>query len=446
MTLQAVERPVVPLLKDSAPTTRQVAFSARQGLAYGLLGLPLAFVALPLYVILPNHYAREFGVPLATLGAILLGARLFDALIDPLLGRLIDRLFARSTTAVLTLGALAALLLALGFTLLFFPPLRVQTAPATLTAWAGVMLVLTYAAYSALSVSHQSWGAMLGGNEAQRSRIVAWREGLALVGVVLASITPVALGLPATAAIFFIALTAGWLAWRRAPRPVARPSDSARHSRALWLPLRTSAFRRLLAVFMLNGIASAVPATLVLFFIQDRLQAPQSLEPLFLGSYFLSAALSIPLWLAVVQRIGLARAWLIGMGLAIAVFGWATQLQAGQTLGFAVVCALSGVALGTDLALPGALLAGVIQASGQSGRAEGAFFGWWNFATKLNLALAAGLALPLLGLFGYAPGVRDAGALNALVVAYCVLPCGLKLAAAAGAYFFIIKQPEGFSP
>ena len=28
---------------------------ARQGLAYGLLGLPLAFVALPLYVLLPNH-------------------------------------------------------------------------------------------------------------------------------------------------------------------------------------------------------------------------------------------------------------------------------------------------------------------------------------------------------------------------------------------------------
>lgn len=63
------------------------AFSKSNGLLYGLLGLPLAFVALPLYVILPNHYARQFGMPLATLGAILLGARLFDALIDPLLDR-----------------------------------------------------------------------------------------------------------------------------------------------------------------------------------------------------------------------------------------------------------------------------------------------------------------------------------------------------------------------
>ena len=418
------------------------AFSARNGLAYGLLGLPLAFVALPLYVILPNHYAREFGMPLALLGAILLGARLFDALIDPMLGRLSDRLFARSAASVLRLGALAALALALGFSLLFFPLQAVQDAPFALAAWAGASLVLTYAAYSTLSVSHQSWGAMLGGNEAQRSRIVAWREGLGLVGVVLASIMPVALGLPATTALFFVALLAGWLAWRRAPEPVARRTDHAPAAGALWLPWRSRAFRRLLAVFMLNGIASAVPATLVLFFIQDRLQAPARMEPLFLGSYFLAAALSIPLWLAVVKRLGLARTWLIGMALAIAVFAWATQLGAGQSMAFALVCALSGVALGTDLALPGALLAGVIQADGQSGQAEGAYFGWWNFATKLNLALAAGLALPLLGAFGYVPGSRDASALDALVVAYCVLPCILKLLAAASAWFFLIHPSE----
>ena len=201
-----------------------------------------------------------------------------------------------------------------------------------------------------------------------------------------------------------------------------------------------------MAVFMLNGIASAVPATLVLFFIQDRLQAPAAMEPLFLGGYFLSAALSIPLWLAVVKRLGLAKAWLCGMGLAIAVFSWATQVGAGQTGAFLVICALSGIALGTDLALPGALLAGVIQANGDSGRSEGAYFGWWNFATKLNLALAAGLALPMLELFGYAPGVRDQNALVALVVAYCVLPCVLKLAAAVGLYVFIIQPSKSAAP
>ena len=149
--------------------------------------------------------------------------------------------------------------------------------------------------------------------------------------------------------------------------------------------------------------------------------------------------MSIPLWLAVVKRIGLARSWLCGMALSIAVFSWATQIGSGQTTAFLIICALSGVALGTDLALPGALLAGVIQGNGDSGRAEGAYFGWWNFAIKLNLALAAGLALPLLGVFGYEPGVRSPEALNALVMAYCVLPCVLKLTASAALYFLIIQ-------
>ena len=106
---------------------------------------------------------------------------------------------------------------------------------------------------------------------------------------------------------------------------------------------------------------------------------------------------------------------------------------------FLIVCALSGVALGTDLALPGALLAGVIAANGDRGQAEGAYFGWWNFATKLNLALAAGLALPLLALFGYTPGTRDPQALQALTVAYCLLPCVLKLAGGA-LYVLVIRH------
>ena len=405
---------------------------AAQGWHYGLMGLPLAFVALPLYVTLPNHYAKAFGVPLGTLGMVLLLARLLDALIDPLLGRWSDTLYRRGAPALLRRAAVACALLGAGFYLLFFPPVQGTSA---LLLWAAVSLLVTYAAYSFLSISHQSWGAMLGGDEHYRSRVVAWREGLGLAGVVLASITPVALGLSATAALFLIALTAGWWAWSRAPRPQTPPPDAQAVSSvpgaSIWQPFRRPPFRALLAVFVVNGIASAIPATLILFFVQDRLQASPQSEPLFLGSYFVCAALAIPLWLKLVARIGLARTWLAGMGLSIAAFVFAAGLGAGDTLPFVLVCALSGVALGTDLTIPGALLAGVIAGSGDRGHAEGAYFGWWNFATKLNLALAAGVALPALAWLGYTPGARDAQALNTLTFAYCLLPCALKAAAAA---------------
>jgi Na+/melibiose symporter-like transporter len=409
------------------------------------MGLPLAFVALPLYVILPNYYARTFGVPLATLGAVLLGARLFDAFIDPLLGRWSDRLFARSIRSVLAWAALAALLLFVGFTLLFFPLVQGTEA---LVIWASGCLMVTYAAYSLLSITHQSWGAMLGGNEAQRSRVIAWREGLGLAGVVFASIAPVALGLPASSALFFVALVFGWWAWTGARKPldfeVSSPGSgySAGRPSSIWLPFSRPDYRALLAVFVVNGIASALPTTLILFFVQDRLQAPANVEPLFLGSYFLSAAVAIPLWLQLVGRIGLARTWGVGMLLSIGVFVFAAGLGAGDVTAFVIVCALSGASLGTDLAIPGALLAGTIEKSGDRGRSEGAYFGWWNFATKLNLALAAGVALPVLGLLGYHPGARDPQALQSLTLAYCLLPCALKALAALLLYTLILrKQP-----
>ena len=425
--------------------TAAATLTPHQGLAYGLLGLPLAFVALPLYVLLPNHYANTFGMPLATLGAVLLGARLFDAITDPLLGRWSDRLFARSLHSALAVGAASAVVLALGLTGLFFPQV---TGPQALVLWALVFLLVTTTAFSQLGIAHQAWGARLGGDELQRGRIVAWREGCGLVGVVLASVLPGLFGLPVMVSVFVIALALGWLAWTRAPRPNAVQRHSSanaagKSTASLWHPWRSAPFRRLLAVFMLSGIASAVPATLVLFFVQDRLQATAAQEPLFLGSYFICAALAIPLWLKAVARWGLARTWLAGMLLSIAVFASVVTLGAGDIWPFVAVCALSGAALGADLALPGALLAGVVAQQGDSGQHEGTYFGWWNFATKLNLALAAGLALPLLGALGYSPGTRDPEALRTLALAYAVLPCALKLlAAAALAFFFVRRSPR----
>jgi glycoside/pentoside/hexuronide:cation symporter, GPH family len=409
----------------------------RNGLSYGALGLPLAFVALPLYVVLPNHYAETFGVPLAWLGALLLAARLLDAFVDPWIGRWSDAWFARSTPRVLAVSTVAALALALGFLALFFPPVRDLPG---LLAWCGATLAVCYLSYSVLSIVHQSWGARLGGDALQRARIVSWREGLSLAGVLLASVLSSTLGPAVTSSVLAVSLALGLAALQQAPRVPA--GAACAHTAPMRLALANPSFRRLLTVYLVNGIASAIPATLVLFFIRDRLQAP-AWEPLFLGSYFLAAALSMPLWMRAVARFGLARSWLAGMLLAIASFVWAAFLGAGDLLGFAAVCVASGVALGADLALPGALLAGVIRRAGHQGRSEGMYFGWWNFATKLNLALAAGIALPLLGWFGYAPGSRDEQALHALTLAYCALPCVLKLIAAALLYTRWMRSPEG---
>lgn len=421
------------------------------GPAYGLLGLPLAFVALPLYVVLPHYYATELALPLASVGALLMLVRLLDAAAEPLLGRLSDRLYQGPLRAVLWVAGGSALVQVLGLSGLFFPAVQ---GPQALAAWMVAGLLVTCLAHSQLVIAHQAWGVRLGGDALQRSRVVAWREGPGLIGVVTASALSVAWGAGPMLVVFALSLLAGWLALWHAPRPAAPAQQDLPAAFAwatVWQPLRQPAFRRLLAVFLCNGIASAVPAALMLFFAQDRLQATQAQIALFLVLYFVSGALSMPGWLRAVRRWGLERAWLGGMLLAVACFGWTTLLGSGQIAAFAWICALSGIALGADLALPGALLARLVERQGAQGRSEGAYLGWWNLATKLNLALAAGAALPLLQWLGYSPGIQDAHALQRLAWAYALLPCALKLLAAGLLYRLLIHpspplHDQGVSP
>lgn len=421
-----------------APPTTARAFTRRNGLSYGLTGMGLAFVALPLYVVLPHFYASEFGVPLAALGALLLGTRLFDAVMDPLLGRWVDRLYLRSHTTVLRWAAGAAFLLCAGFALLYLPPFDTTQ---SLLWWLGGCLVITYVGFSLLTLLHLAWAAQLGGSDAQRARLVAWREGMGLAGVMLASAAPALLGMGPTSLLLAFVLAVGWWTWSRSVTPAhvavrgggSTVTDAATQAQRplLWLPLQRPAFRRLLAVFVVNGIASALPATLIRFFVHDVLAAPTAMEPLFLGSYFLCAALALPLWPWLVARIGLERTWLLGMLASVPAFCGAALLGSGDSMAFLAVCCISGAALGADLVVPSALLARLIADQGDNAQSEGAYFGWWNFANKLNLALAAGVALPALSLLGYAPGTQEPEALRAVGLAYGVLPCLLKLAAAA---------------
>ena len=404
----------------------------------GLPALPLAFVALPLYVLWPHYFATQFGVSLSLIGGLLLLARALDALIDPSLGHWLDSCYAQSPARVLRRCYLAALFLGLSFVGLFFPQwlLGRDMAQADLLLLTGVLLLVCYLSYSVLTIALQAWGARLGGDALARSRLVGWREGLGLAGVVLASLVSGLAGIPELVAVFIGVLVLGMLSWSSAIQPASRPNTAQNGWwSSLWHPLKDTEFCGLLGVFMVNGIASAIPATLLVFFVQDRLQLDAQMQAQFLGVYFVAAALSMPLWLRLIARYGLVKAWSAGMAMAMLVFIWSFALGAGDVWGFTAICALSGLALGADLIAPGALLNGVLQQRGPNETHAGAYFGWWQVATKLNLALAAGIALPLLEWLGYTPGAQDPSALAALSGSYALLPCALKF----GALWLLIK-------
>ncbi len=425
----------------SAPSGAAARLATGSLFAYGLFGMPLAMAALPLYVHLPKFYGEYLGVDLALLGTLLLAMRLADGVLDPLLGVWSDRARSRKT-----LIAASAPVLAIGMAALFLPPPREQ---GPLIVWLGVSLALVYAAFSLATINHNAWGAELSPEPSERTRITAVREGLALVGVIVASVAPGVLGTPGhpeTGLPMFAGLFAGFallclavtLRAPSAPRPAVAPG-------ATWsgiaAPLADPLFRRLLAAYLANGIASAIPATLVLFFIADVLVADAK-QGLFLALYFIAGAAGLPLWVRLSARLGKVHTWAIAMVAAIVAFVWAWGLSAGDTTAYAAICALAGLSLGADLALPPSLLADVIGRDGRA-RPPGAYFGLWTLATKLNLALAAGIGLPLLGFLGYAPGTKSPAALAALAFVYAAVPCALKLGALAALYRFHALARKG---
>ena len=397
----------------------------RQLLAYGALGLPLAMAALPVYVYVPRLYAETTGMSLSLLGVLLLAARLADAGIDPLLGGWSDRTPHRQRLIVLALP-----LLALGMVALLHPP------TSGVPWWLMGSMLITYFAFSLASVSYQAWGAELGRDSSERTRLTASREGFGLLGVVLAAALP---GLVSSD------LTQGlsWLAWIfvpvlfllaaltlvGTPRALVRQPSAGNLLDGLWAVLLDLRFRRLLAVFVVNGVAAALPATLVLFFVADVLQAG-AWGGAYLALYFISGIAFLPMWVVLARRFGRVPAWVGSMGLAVVTFSWAWTLGAGDVWAFALICLLSGAALGADLTLPAALLADM--AEGASNKQAGSYFGWWNLVAKLNLALAAGLSLPLLDFVAYQPG--DFKSTAGLSAVYCLLPLLFKTIAAALAW------------
>ncbi|MNM15283.1 putative symporter YagG [compost metagenome] len=388
---------------------------------YGLFGLPLAMLALPIYIYVAPFYAQRSSLDLAQIGAVLLAARIAAAFIDPALGAWM----ARGGRAYAVYVAISLPLLLLGFGALFHPPAMPEAAT---LAWFLATLLLVYTAYGLASIAHQSWGAALTQARAQRARVAAVREGCGLLGVILAAGLTAVFGYDGLSLAFAICLLAsGALLLARAPRPAVHARAQAPSPGGWKVPFRQRAFRWLFAVLLVNGVAAAIPATLFLFFASDYLRLGHYAGP-FLIVYFCAAAVSMPVWVALARRFGEARAWGGAMLLAAAVFVWAYGLGAGAAWGFAAICLLSGLALGADLALPPALLAGLIGAAGHAERHEAAYFGWWNWGVQMSLALAAGIALPLLAWLGYVPG--QGGGLPALSAAYALLPCVLKLLAA----------------
>ncbi len=419
--------------------------------AYALPALPLAILTVPFYVIVPTFY-NSLGLPIAAVGFALLIIRLFDALIDPVAGFLADATRSRFGRRKIWFAA-GVPLTTLAAVMLFLPPSDMKGTE-HLLLWGLALSV----GWTISLVPYQAWGAELSTSYAGRNRVSAYREGIAFVGTLLALVTPEVVkqvygvtteaSMAPTLSVFafflimslpvFAALTLFYV-----PEPLDRSTKRLGLLQSLTAMASNKPFLRLLAAFLVNGLANGLPATLFLLFVSERLQLPSD-GGIFLILYFACGLLGVPLWLTLAKRSGKHRTWCYAMLLACSAFIFAPFLPAGSFTGFVAVCVITGLAVGADLALPGSIQADVIDIdTATSGEQRSAsYLAIWGLATKLALALAVGIAFPMLSSFGFDPGrgLREPSGLLVLALLYAFIPVILKIAAISLMWNFPVNK------
>ena len=371
--------------------------------------IALAALTLPLYSFIPVFYAERLGLSLASLGLALFAVRLFDAVNDPLIGWLTDRIrsgFGRRRFWF----ALSVPFVMLGVWNLFWPP-----EDATVWHVAGWTLVLSIG-YSFAILPYTSWGAELETSYDGRARVAGWREGFTLVGTLVAIAVPFTIGwgpdvesfhgFALLAVIIVIALPLlAALTLLMVPEPKEHSRTRVSFTEGWRFLAQNAPFKRLLLAFFLNGFGNSIAATLFLLYCAQRLDLEELRGPLIL-LYFFAGIIGVPFWTWLAGKIGKHRTWCTAIIFAMVVFAPAPFLPEGRAWAFGAVCLLSGLALGADLTQPAAMQADVIDvdtaASGE--QRSGVYFALWSLATKMSLALTAITVLPLLEWFGFNAG------------------------------------------
>jgi len=409
-----------------------LAYSKLRKLHKGLYALPafvLALPTIPVFVLMPTFYAETMGLGLASVGAIFLGLRLLDVISDPFLGYVSDQIPSHLGRRRLPM-AVGAVIGAPALIMLFSPAPDVT--PAYLIGWGAVL----YLAWTAVQIPYVAWAVELEHDYAARAQLNGYREGAGLLGIMATGVAGILMVTFTEQERFqflawatvFLGSCAFYLALRFVPE--GRPIPPYK-SQGLSFPWNNGLFLRVLTSWFLNGLANGLPAVCLPLFMVHILGASEKDQAVLLFVYFLFAVVGIPFWVWLSRIYAKHSVWCLSMAIACAVFLFVPLLDTGDIHAFGIICALTGLTLGSDLSLPPAIQADCADWDSYKFHKErtGTLFAYWSMSTKLALGLAVGFAFPVLSLVGLDNETQSATvhSKTVLVVIYAVIPIVLKM-------------------
>jgi glycoside/pentoside/hexuronide:cation symporter, GPH family len=377
--------------------------------AIGSLGTG-GFSTLP-GLVLTYYLTDSLGVAAIVAGLVITLAKVWDVVIDPLIGALSDHELARrgSRRRMMVLGGC---LLPLFFAVTFATPTAIG--PVAAAIWVLVAFLLTATAFSLFQVPYIALPAELTPSYDERTRLLTWRVVVLTIAILRfgaggpalrdavddPTLGYLVMGVASGVVIAVGMLISATVAHRAASGPVAaarRAGDIRAHYVATWV-MHSQAAVTLLFIALIAPAVFAAPA-----------------------------------WGALARRIGKERGFAIASVLfaiaAVSILG--LQWVPGDWV-YAPV-AVAGIAYAGMQALPMAMLPDVIshdEHANGPGRA-GEFSGMWTAGETVGFALGAAVLSVVLAATGYVSSTagetvaQPAGAVTGIVVAFSVVPAAL---------------------
>lgn len=413
------------------------------------------FATLP-GLVLVYYLTDSLGVTALAAGLIVTLAKIWDVIIDPIIGGLSDRTLARtgSRRGPMLIGAVG---LPVAFVLMFAVPQGLS--PAVSATWVLVAFVAAATCFSMFQIPYIALPAELTDGYKERTRLLTWRVVVLTLAILLfgaggpeiRDLFPdhqllgyLVMAIAAAAIIGGSLWVASGVAPRGIPAPATQPlprAFSISHYREGLRALRDSQpFRALLATFMLQGLATGLMLAGAQYVATWVLHSQGAVTILFVA-LIAPALVCAPIWRLVADRIGKVRTFRI----ASLVFLVATIALIGMLLwpGMWILApvAVAGAAYAGMQSMPMAMLPDVMShdaatPAGAGGRA-GVFGGVWTAGETAGMALGSTTLAIVLASTGYVESVasvtvvQPATAVSGIALAFSLFPALLMLASLA---------------
>jgi glycoside/pentoside/hexuronide:cation symporter, GPH family len=404
----------------------QDALTQFQMAAYGSPMLSISFL-MGSITLLQGIYIKHFGLTLTTIATVLLIARVFDAVSDPVIGYCSDRYQARRGNRKPFVIAGAVLFIISSWFL--YVPFGFNPESGNSNVSAGYFLfwfLAFYLGYTLFEIPHIAWGGALASSAQEKNTVYSIRAFCSLLGTLLFFMMPL---LPwfdtsefTPQSLKWSVLVAGslmlpllYLCITQVPNRSLRLSADVCHrgliqKETLCVVLRELFTNKPLLVFtcahICTGFGAFMYFTLLFIFVDTYLDLGRHFALVFVGSYSVSLV-SLRIWFVLASKWGKQITWIAGMVLVIAGLmgvgllspqstGW-PELLVCMTLTSCGFTAFSVMvpSLLSDIADYGAWKFGTDRAA--------TYFSSYTFINKTVGALGGALALAIASWVGFDP-------------------------------------------